>query len=107
MKPADQTRDYAYRTYIKPARDVGQEIVRIRCGDIHTALGFANRHPLACAALGAMKFRRSTCDGTSEGGRADAKFQLWSIRSDYSRFEPAPTHFSFFIFFRHLPLTPT
>jgi hypothetical protein len=58
MKPADQVRDCAYRTYVKPARDAGQETVRIRCGDIHSALGFVNRHPLVCAALGAMKFRR-------------------------------------------------
>ena len=58
MNPADQVREYAYRAYIKPARDAGDETVRIRCGDIHAALGFTNRHPLVCAALGAMKFRR-------------------------------------------------
>ena len=38
--------DYAYRTYIKPAHDGGQEIVRIRCGDVHKALGFVNRNSM-------------------------------------------------------------
>ena len=56
MKPSDQVRDYAYRTYIKPARDGGQEIVRIRCGDVHNALGFVNRYSLVGSALGAIKF---------------------------------------------------
>ena len=58
VKPADQIRDYAYRTYIKPARDRGQEIVRIRCGDVHKALGFVNRNSMVCTALGTKKFRR-------------------------------------------------
>jgi hypothetical protein len=57
VKPTDQVRDYAYRTYIKPARDRGQEIVRIRCGDVHNALGFVSQYSLVSAALGAKKFR--------------------------------------------------
>ena len=57
MKPADQVRDYAYRTYIKPARDARQDEVRIRCGDVHTALGLVRRHAVVCMALRAMKFR--------------------------------------------------
>jgi hypothetical protein len=55
---ADQVRDYAYSTYIKPARDAGQEIVRIRCGDVHTALGLVARYSIVCSALGTKKFRR-------------------------------------------------
>ena len=58
MDAADQVRDFAYRTYIRPARDARQDEVRIRCGDVHTALGFVRRHAVVCAALGAMKFRR-------------------------------------------------
>ena len=58
MKPTDQVRDYAYRTYIKPARDAGQGEVGIRCGDVHKGLGFSNRYGLVCNALRTKKFRR-------------------------------------------------
>jgi hypothetical protein len=58
VKPADQARDFAYRTYIQPARDAGQDEVRIRCGDIHTALGLVGRPAIVCNALGTKKFLR-------------------------------------------------
>ena len=58
MSHADQVREYAVRMYIDPARKAGQKSVQIRCGDVHSALKYTNRHPLVCAALGAMKFRR-------------------------------------------------
>jgi 5-methylcytosine-specific restriction enzyme B len=59
MRPADQVRDYAVRVYVEPARQNGSAAVRIRCGDIHSALKFKNRHPLVCAAIGAIEFRRA------------------------------------------------
>jgi hypothetical protein len=57
MDAADQVRDFAYRTYIQPARKTGQEIVRIRCGDIHGALEGTGEYLLVCNSLLAKKFR--------------------------------------------------
>jgi hypothetical protein len=54
---ANQVREYAVRVYIDPARQTGAKSVQIR-GDVHSTLKLTNRHPLVCAALGAMKFRR-------------------------------------------------
>lgn len=54
--PADQVRDYALRQYILPARAAGQPTVTILAGPIHKALGFRNRMPCVCDALGVKKF---------------------------------------------------
>lgn len=58
MTYSDRVRKYAYDSYIRPAKERGERVVRIRAGDVHKALGFKNRLPLICTALGAMKFRR-------------------------------------------------
>jgi 5-methylcytosine-specific restriction protein B len=55
---SDNVRKYAYDNYIRPAQERGERVVRIRAGDVHTALKLKNRLPLICTALGAMKFRR-------------------------------------------------
>jgi len=55
---ADSVRAYALKNYIEPARKAGLATVKIRAGDIHAALEFSRRHPLVCAALTAMSFRR-------------------------------------------------
>jgi hypothetical protein len=58
-KQADMVRDYCKREYIERARARGQTTVRIRAGDVQTALGLKDRIPLICSALGANIFEES------------------------------------------------
>lgn len=54
---ADRVRQYALDTYIVPARQRGDTSVRIRCGDVHNALGMSNAHANVCQALRGAKFQ--------------------------------------------------
>ena len=57
MTPSELVKDYAFKTYIIPARSRGAPSVQIRAGDIHKALGFKQRSALVCSALGSLAFR--------------------------------------------------
>ena len=59
MSHADQVRAYCSKHYINPARPNAPATVTIRAGDVHEALGYKNRLPLVCAAIGATKFAES------------------------------------------------
>lgn len=59
MTHADDVRSYAATHYVEPARARGTKEVSIRAGDIHSALGYRNRYPLVCSALGAAIFENS------------------------------------------------
>jgi hypothetical protein len=56
---ADDVREYCKDNIIDPARRRGEEQIVIRAGDIHKAMGYQNRMPLVCAALGAKKFEET------------------------------------------------
>ena len=53
---ADIIRNYVRNELIAPARLRGQTIIRVKSGDIHSALGLKNRMPAVCGALDAEKF---------------------------------------------------
>jgi len=53
---SDNVRAHCGRTIIEPARKALRREVEIRVGDVHDALGYKNRFPLVCAALGAAVF---------------------------------------------------
>ena len=56
MIPADEVRAFCRDTYVNPARARGEETIRIRSGDVHAALGYRNRYPSVCAAIGSNTF---------------------------------------------------
>lgn len=58
MKPADEARKYCDDNYVKPARAKGEKIISIRAGDVHKALGFTNRIPSVCGAIGTKLFEK-------------------------------------------------
>lgn len=58
MSYAQAIRNYAKNEYIDPARRRGETEVRIRAGDVHKAMKFANRPALVCQALRSNIFRR-------------------------------------------------
>ena len=82
MAMADDVRAYAFEHYVKLARSRGEPSVKIRAGDIHTALKYRNRLPLVCAALGAMKFREAhgltlqSIDGPGQSSTTTFTFAL-------------------------------
>lgn len=53
---SDSVRRHAYERYVSLARQRNQKTVSINVGEIHRELGFRNRVPLVCAALGSKKF---------------------------------------------------
>lgn len=76
MSYADDIREYCADNIIAPARKNGVKKISIRAGDIHSAMGFRNRLPLVCAALGANKFEtiagieRISLEGPTNGANA-------------------------------------
>ena len=50
---ADRIRRFAFEHNVSTARARGLGEVEIRAGDVHRAMGLANRMPAVCAALGA------------------------------------------------------
>jgi 5-methylcytosine-specific restriction enzyme B len=73
MSLADDVREHCRVHYVEPARGRGESTVSIRAGDVHTALGYKNRLPLVCSALGAKAFEelcrieRAAVDGPLNG----------------------------------------
>ena len=55
MNKADEIRQYAYDHYARPAIQANKAEFTVRAGDVHSGLGFADRIPLVCGALGAKK----------------------------------------------------
>lgn len=53
---ADQIRHFVFEKYISPARERGQNVIRLTAGDIHADMGLQNRFPAVCGALDAEKF---------------------------------------------------
>ena len=82
MSYADDVRAYCKQTYIDAARSKGQKTVAIRAGDVHTALGYKNRYPLVCSAIGSNKFeelcrvKRVAVDGPLNGVNTMFTFEL-------------------------------
>ena len=82
MTDSDLVRAYAVRVYVKPARARKQKKFSVRSGDVHAALGFDNRFPLVCGALGTQKFRRENglklllLDGPTQGANTVLTFGL-------------------------------
>lgn len=82
MSHADQVRTHCGEKIIAPARAAGRNDVAIRAGDIHADLGYKNRLPLVCSALGASIFeeryrvRRKAVEGPLNGANTLFRFEL-------------------------------
>lgn len=57
MRLADEIREFAYKNYIRPARERGEKQITIRAGDVHKEMGLVSRTAAVCAALGTNKFQ--------------------------------------------------
>jgi len=82
MSFADNVREHCRVHYIEPARERGESTVTIRTGNVHSALGYKNRLPPVCAALGATTFEeacqveRIGVDGPLNGANTTFTFRL-------------------------------
>lgn len=82
MSHADDVRDHCKNKYIEPARRRGDQIVIIRAGDVHGEMGYRNRYPLVCSALGAKVFEeryqveRVAVEGPLNGANTTFRFKL-------------------------------
>lgn len=79
---SDKVRKFVYENYVLPARESGEQTVKVRAGDVHKAMGLRNRLPLVCSALGSRKFertfgiRRTRLEGPNMGANAVFWFAL-------------------------------
>lgn len=82
MSYADDVRTYCKENIIDRTRARGEKQVTIRAGDIHTVMGYRNRMPLVCAALGSNKFEeiaeveRISLTGPTNGANALFTFRI-------------------------------
>jgi hypothetical protein len=59
MKPTEQTKLHVISNYVKPARMNGEEIVKVRVGNVLKELGWTNRTPSVYSTLSSEEFRRA------------------------------------------------
>lgn len=82
MSHADDVRNFCIEKYIKTARSQGSKTVKIRSGDIHSALNYKNRYPLVCSAIGSNTFeeiamvKRVNIEGPLNGSNTIFIFEL-------------------------------
>jgi 5-methylcytosine-specific restriction enzyme B len=82
MSFAENVREHCRVHYVEPGRARGDSTVTIRAGDVHSALGYKNRHPLVCSALGATTFadscrvERVAVDGPLNGANTVFTFRI-------------------------------
>ena len=82
MSHADDVRSYCQQRYIEAGRKSGQTFIEIRSGDVHAALGYRNRYPLVCSAIGTSIFedmcrlKRIAVEGPLNGGNTVFRFEL-------------------------------
>jgi hypothetical protein len=82
MSYADEVRAHCGNSIVEPARARGEDEVSIRAGDVHQDLGYRNRLPLVCSALGAAIFeeqyrvRRIAVEGPLNGSNTLFRFSV-------------------------------
>jgi len=59
LSTSDRVREFAYETYIDPARLRGEKTVTINVGKVQKGVGLQNRVSLVCQALKSEKFLRA------------------------------------------------
>lgn len=60
MSLNEEVQEHVRAAYVEPAKMRGETIIRIKAGDIHRELHWANRVPSVCTTLGSQKFQRET-----------------------------------------------
>ena len=53
---SDRIRQHVFTHHIAPARDDGENLIRVTAGDVHREMGFQDRMPAVCSALDTEKF---------------------------------------------------
>jgi hypothetical protein len=60
MSLSEEVQRHIQVNYLEPAKRSGQEMIRVRAGDVHRDLHWANRVPSVCTTLASRKFQRET-----------------------------------------------
>lgn len=58
MKPTEETTRHAIKAYVQPARERGDETVRIRVGNLQKELGWTGRTPSVFSTLKSQPFQK-------------------------------------------------
>ncbi len=81
MNLSETVVQFVRANYVQPARELGQSIVEVRAGDIHSGLRWTRRVPLVCSALASRKFQNAA--GVKLIGTRDAPPSGLSTRTVY------------------------
>jgi len=102
---ADIVRAHVIERYIEPAKQSAQKLVSVRAGDINKELGWKNRQPLICTALGGRRFAQAAGvrlvekEGPPRGGNTRFWFEIDPALPSFDKktlsdsFEPAVAFF--------------
>lgn len=58
MKPTELTKKHVISAYVEPARQRGDETIRVRVGNVQKELGWTNRTPSVFSTLSSKEFQR-------------------------------------------------
>jgi hypothetical protein len=58
MRPTDVTKKHVIATHIRPARQRGEESIRLKVGSVQKELGWTNRTPSVFSTLSSKEFER-------------------------------------------------
>jgi hypothetical protein len=58
MKPTEETTRHVIKAYVQPARERGDETIRIRVGNLQKELGWTGRTPSVFSTLKSQPFQR-------------------------------------------------
>jgi hypothetical protein len=82
MSRADTVRERCLKHHMVSARTGGQKTAVIRAGDVHAALGYRNRMPMVCSAIGSnaleqlCRVERTAVEGPLNGANTTFTFRL-------------------------------
>jgi len=95
MRPTDQTKRHVIENYVEPARNRGENKVRLRIGTVIKELGWRNRTPSVYSTLTSEEFQRQAgirlvdkSGGPASGGPSTTWDLTYRILDDPSPSRP-------------------
>lgn len=96
MKPTEQTKMHVISTYVKPARQNGEKMIRVRVGTVQKELGWTNRTPSVFSTLSSKEFQQEAgveliekIGGPSSGGPSTTWQFMYKVLGEAETASPA------------------
>lgn len=97
MKPTEQTKQHVIKTYVKPARSRGENVVHVRVGTVQKELGWTNRTPSVFSTLLSREFQQEAGlellekrGGPASGGPSTTVQFIYKLLDEGNGRQPRP-----------------